>query len=350
VVIGAPLFENARHLPAAVGSLLAQTFTDFALVLIDDRSGDDTLAVAEALAARDPRVHVVRNETRLGMLGNTRRAFELPRTLFPGAEFWALASDHDLWAPRWLETLVGLLDADPRVVLAYPLTRRIDEHGAEYPGAKPPWRFENRGTEDPRARMRVAFRRMAAGDMIYGLFRADVLARVGTYRPVLVPDRLLLSELALHGTFAQADSVLWSRRFRGLAELDRQRRAFFLDGAPRYSHLPWWLQHAGAFAWAYGVRGEGVPRGIGRAAGARLALDYLDVSLRHRLWRRARRARTRAVQARNALLAPPVRLALAVPVLRRIVRSRVLPALRGAEETLERLVGEARDEARRLSG
>ena len=341
VVIGAPVFNKADHVAEAVRSLLAQTYRDFALVLVDDGSTDGTLAVAERLAAGDPRVHLARNERRLGMLENTRRAFALPRAMFPAAEFWALASDHDVWHPRWLETLVGLLDAEPGAVLAYPLTRRIDEHGRPYANAKPPWRFDSRGCADPRARMRLGFRRMAAGDMIYGLFRVSALAAVGTYRPVLVPDRLLLSELALHGTFAQAGEVLWERRFRGLAELDRQRRAFFLDGAPRYTHLPWWLQHVGAFGWAYAVRGQGAGLGIGRAAGARLALDYLDVSVRHRLWRRARRLRTRAVNARNALLAPPVRAALAVPAVRGVVRRRVVPGLGAAEETLERLVAEA---------
>ena len=344
VVIGAPLYNKAGHLPEALDSLLAQTYRDFALVLIDDGSTDATLAVAERAAAADPRVHVTRNERRLGMLGNTRRAFDLPTTMFPAAEYWALASDHDVWHPRWLETLVGLLDADPGSVLAYPLTRRIDEHGRPYANAKPPWRFDSRGCTDPRARMRLAFRRMAAGDMIYGLFRVSTLAAVGTYRPVLVPDRLLLSELALRGTFAQADEVLWERRFRGLAELERQKQAFFLDGAPAYTHLPWWLQHAGAFAWAYAVRGEGASLGIGRRAGARLALDYLEVSLRHRLWRRARRLRGRAIRARDAALGPPVRAALAVPAVRTVVRRRVVPALGAAEETLGRLVAEAERE------
>lgn len=115
------------------------------------------------------------------MLGNTRRAFDLPRRLYPAAEFWAPGSDHDLWHPRWLETLVGLLDADPRVVLAYPVTERIDEHGVPYHRRKSSWRFETRGLPDPRERLRRSFRGMAAGDMIYGLFRVEVLDRVGSY-------------------------------------------------------------------------------------------------------------------------------------------------------------------------
>ena len=267
VVIGIPTFNKARWLGEALESLLGQTYRELALVVVDDGSSDGTVALARELAGRDPRLQVFVNPSRLGMLGNTNRALELPRELFPEAPYLALGSDHDVWDPRWLSSLVALLDADPGVVLAYPLTRRIDEDGVEYPGQKPPWRLDTRGMAAPRARMRHAFRRMAAGDMIYGVFRAAALERVGGYRPVLVPDRLLLSELALHGTFAQAPEVLWRRRFRGLASLDRQRAAFFLDGEPPWIGLPWWLQHTGAIAWDYGVRGKGARLGLGRAGG-----------------------------------------------------------------------------------
>jgi hypothetical protein len=338
VVIGAPLYEHAHQLPAALDSLLAQTYEDFALVLIDDRSSDDTLAIARAAAARDPRVQVELNPRRVGMLENTRRAVTLPLERFPDAAYWALGSDHDVWDPRWLETLVAILDAEPDVVLAYPVTRRVDAEGAEYPRRKVAWRFDSRGVHDPRERMRRTFRGMAAGDMIYGLFRAAPLRAVGTYRGVLIPDRLLLAELALHGAFAQVPEVLWSRRYRGLAELDRQRRVFWPDGVPLHARAPWWAQHVGAFAWDYAVRAKGSPLGLGRAAGARLALDYLDVSVRHRLWRRARRLRGRGVRLRDRALGPPVRLALRAPAVRRLVRTRVLPALDATEETLTRLL------------
>src|SRR3712207_5860959 len=100
---------------------------------------------------------------------------------------------------------------------------------------------------------------MVPGHVLYGLHRIAPLQRVGTYRPVLVPDRLMLSELSLLGEFVQVREVLWRRRFVGLADLERQRRAFFLDGAPRYARLPWWLVHSSVFAWQYGVRGGGRP-------------------------------------------------------------------------------------------
>jgi glycosyltransferase involved in cell wall biosynthesis len=336
VVVAAPIYNKACWLPEAVESLLDQTYADFALLLIDDRSDDGTTELARAYADRDARVQVVVNGRRLGMLANTNRAFRLAIERFPEAVYWALASDHDRWEPRWLEALTGLLDGDPDAVLAYPLTRRIDEQGDEYARQKPPWRFETAGEPDSRARMRHAFRGMAAGDMIYGLFRVEALRHIGLYRPVLVPDRLLLSELALHGQFVQAPEILWRRRFRGLAELDRQRALFWPDGAPAYARLPWWAQHAALVAWDYGWAGKGRTVGIGRGAGLRVAAAYLDVSVRHRAWRRWRRMRGRAVHTRNALLGPPVKAALRRAPIRRAVRTHVLPMLEHAEIVLTR--------------
>lgn len=289
VVVGAPVFEKAAYLPAAVDSLLAQSFEDFALVLVDDRSGDDTAAVARAYAERDPRVHVHVNERRLGMLGNTRRALSLARELFPSAEFWALGSDHDVWHSRFIETLMGLLDAHPEAVLAAPSVERIDEHGRPYPPKARVKQWATLGAEDPRERARLAFRTMAAGTMVYGLFRTSTLDRLGHYRDVLVPDRLLLFEAALHGATVQAPEVLWQRRFKGLADTDRQRRGFWPQGPPAYARLPWWVQHTGALAWTYGRHAAGRPLGVGRLGGMRLALSYLRLALAMRARQRWRR-------------------------------------------------------------
>jgi glycosyltransferase involved in cell wall biosynthesis len=291
VVIAAPLFNKAGYVEAAVRSLLAQTYRDFALLLIDDRSDDGTTEICRALAAEDERIVLEVNDTRLGMLGNSNRALSLARERFPDAEYWALGSDHDIWLPRWLETVVGLLDSDPDAVLAYTLAVRVDADGEPYGGRPAPWRFETPGVRDPRARLAAAVRWMVAGEMIYGLFRLSALAEIGMlYRPVLIPDRLLLSELALRGTFRQAPEVLWHRRFRGLALLDRQRRVFFLDDVPLYARTPWWAQHTGALLLAYGIRGDFEPQ-ISRAAGVRLAARYLPLALAHRGRRRIARLR-----------------------------------------------------------
>ena len=46
VIIGSPLFNHADHFREAIESILGQTFTDFALVLVDDVSSDATPATS----------------------------------------------------------------------------------------------------------------------------------------------------------------------------------------------------------------------------------------------------------------------------------------------------------------
>jgi len=176
-------------------------------------------------------------------------------------------------------------------VLAYPLSDRIDDRGSSVRG---PWRFDTRGDRSRSSRFSRAVRRMVAGDMVYGLFRADALARCGVYRRVVMPDRLLVAELALQGELRQVPRVLWHRRevVRGGSEASRQR-AGYGAGKPAWIFLPWSLQHAGALAWNTGVQGRGRPA-VGRGTGLAAGLAYTALSpgfraARWAYWRRRRR-------------------------------------------------------------
>jgi hypothetical protein len=270
-VICAPLYGSAGHLSRTLESLTGQSCADFALVLVDDRSPDHTLEVARAFAERDPRISLFRNPERLGMLRNTALAHRLGRRLHPGADYLAYASDHDVWDPRWLARLRAELEAAPQTVLVYPRVSLIAENGDEAPSRTRD--FDTRGERDPRARFHAVSRRVVAGDMIYGLFRTAALDRVGPYRRVLMPDRLLLAELALHGEFRQVPEYLWSRRLPRTMSLERQRAAFFPDGGGLDTRVvPWWIAHAGAVGWRYGVV-DGRP--LGRASALALAVDYV---------------------------------------------------------------------------
>ena len=276
VIVGAPLYNHAGELSVALESLLRQTYQDYVVLLVDDASTDDTATIARHYARADDRVSYYGNTRRLGMVGNWRRAFRLARTTYPEAEYFAWASDHDLWHPRWLEALVHALDTTPEVVLVYPLNRRIAADGQLT--SKRPWRFDTAGVTNRWRRFLLTIRHMSAGNMTYGLARVAAIERAGVFRHVLVPDRLLLTELALEGQFSQVREVLWYRRWYGkIFSLGRQRRAFFPEGRPLHAYVPWWISHAVALGWILGIRGDRRPT-ISRRSGCALAACYLAVA------------------------------------------------------------------------
>jgi Glycosyl transferase family 2 len=225
--------------------------------------------------ASDPRVRYVRNEQRVGLVNAWRRVFGLARELHPALAYYAWASDHDLWEPEWLPALEAELDSHPEAVLAYPLSDRIDAAGA---AVRSPWQFDTAGDRSRASRFSRSVRRMVAGDMVYGLARADALVRCGGLRRVLLPDRLLVAELALQGELRQVPRVLWHRRHvpRPGHEPSRQRKNYGA-GRPAWTALPWSLQHAGAIVWNVGVRGGGRPR-VGRGAGVAAGAAYAVLS------------------------------------------------------------------------
>jgi glycosyltransferase involved in cell wall biosynthesis len=289
VVIGAPVYNHEREFRDAIGSILAQTYADFRLVIVDDCSTDDTFALAQELAARDPRVTCTRNPSRLGMIDNWRRAFELALQQAPDAEYFAWASDHDRWQPQWLERLVAALDAAPRAVLAYPFNRRIGDGGELVD--KTPWQFDTAGIVSRGRRFRLAVGRMSAGNMIYGLMRVADVKACGIFRRVLLPDRLLLMELSLRGQFVQVPEVLWLRRwYGGIFSLRRQRRAFFQGAPPAYAYIPWWISQAAVLGWLYGIRGTGAPA-VPRVQGMALSVFYLFGAGRFNLAQQLRQVR-----------------------------------------------------------
>ena len=243
VTLGMTLYNNAAHLPDAIESLLAQTWRDFTLVLLDDASSDDTEAVARRYAAQDPRVTYVRHPRRQAMIATWREVAELAAARTPTAEYFAWVSDHDRWHPRWLARLVSELDADPGAVLAYPITRRMDGAGEEL--EKGPRLFETAGVADVHERWRrFCHDGVGSGDMVYGLMRIAALTRAGIFRRVLRPDRLLITELTLQGGIRQVPEVLWFRRQSEGTSVERQTSTLVLAGdEPPGFHTPPWLQH-----------------------------------------------------------------------------------------------------------
>jgi glycosyltransferase involved in cell wall biosynthesis len=107
-----PCYDAERFLPAALESLLGQTFGDFEILTIDDGSSDGTLGILEGFAARDERVRVLRNETNQGVIRTLNRGVAEAR-----GELVARMDADDVAAPTRIERQVEVLASRPEIDL-----------------------------------------------------------------------------------------------------------------------------------------------------------------------------------------------------------------------------------------
>jgi hypothetical protein len=114
VTVVVPCFNYARYLPVAVGSALDQEGVAVDVVVVDDASTDDSLAVARGLAAADPRVTVVAHERNAGPVATFNDGLEQ----VTGDYLVRLDAD-DVLTPGSLARAVALAETFPQVGMVY---------------------------------------------------------------------------------------------------------------------------------------------------------------------------------------------------------------------------------------
>lgn len=178
VSIGVPVYNGARSLRRTLDRLLEQTFTDFEVLLSDNGSTDETAAIGQEYAARDPRVRYVRQPRNLGAIGNFLYVFEHAA----GPYFSWLACDDHYDTTAHLDLLRARLDAGAG--LAFPNVNLLDLAADGSTTVR---------KRDHLARFRGVTGRYGLSRMIllgpshpvYGMYRREVVSR---HLPCLIED------------------------------------------------------------------------------------------------------------------------------------------------------------------
>ena len=123
-----PNYCPAPYLRQRIDSVLAQSYPDFEVVLLDDCSTDGSREVIERYR-NHPRIkQIVYNDRNGGSaFAQWRKGFALTQ----GEYIWIAESD-DYADPAFLERCVAELDADPACVLAHTLSRTVDSEGRPF--------------------------------------------------------------------------------------------------------------------------------------------------------------------------------------------------------------------------
>jgi glycosyltransferase involved in cell wall biosynthesis len=204
LTIGLPVYNGEDYLAEALDSILAQTFGDFRLIITDNASTDRTEEICRSYAANDRRIEYHRNRRNLGVASNFNLAFELS-----SSRYFKWAAHDDRLHPEFLQRCIDFLESDPSCVLCHCRCAKIDPEGevvGDYGLIE--------GVDSPEIHVRFG----ALLDLqhvvwdLFGVFRAETLARTPLLASYVGSDRNLLAEIGLLGRIKELDETLFYRR------------------------------------------------------------------------------------------------------------------------------------------
>ncbi len=119
-----PAYNCEKYLPEAVESVLSQTFTDWELLIIDDRSKDNTYRCMKKLAEKDKRIRIFQNETNMGAAATRNHGVRLAK-----GEWIAFLDGDDLWRKDKLKKQLTTAEENPEASFLFTGSAFIEDDG-----------------------------------------------------------------------------------------------------------------------------------------------------------------------------------------------------------------------------
>lgn len=228
VSIGMPVCNGEPFIREALDSLLAQTFTDFELIISDNASTDGTGVICQEYAAKDARIRYVRQSVNLGATGNFRYVLDEAN-----GEYFMWAAADDVLGPEFIHELLRVLLCNPHVVCAMSDVENINANGdfmflSELADIRIGMVVENW------KKVRVRFFRNPTSNIffcIYGLHKKNSLIKCdinygGLVKYATASEIPFLAQLSLVGQICSIPLPLKKYRRHSVSEYQREQLAF----------------------------------------------------------------------------------------------------------------------------
>jgi len=118
-----PAYNTQSTISDSINSVLTQTYTNWELIIVNDRSTDDTASIAKNFAAADHRIHLHTNEQNIGCAATRNVAMSKAR-----GEWLAFLDSDDLWLPDKLEKQLQFAN-ETSASITYTATSYINKYG-----------------------------------------------------------------------------------------------------------------------------------------------------------------------------------------------------------------------------
>ncbi len=107
-------YNRDKYIAEAIDSVLKSTYKNFELIIVDDCSNDDTLAIANDYARTNKKINVFRNEKNLGQFANRNKAAE-----YANGKYLKYVDSDDTIASNCIEEMVNAMESFPEAVLGF---------------------------------------------------------------------------------------------------------------------------------------------------------------------------------------------------------------------------------------
>ncbi len=200
-------YNRAHFISEAILSVLAQTYQNWELFIIDDGSTDTTSEIVGRFS--DPRIHYIQHKENAGLLKRRQESLT-----YVTSTYVAVLDSDDVWLePEKLEKQVAYLETNEKAVLVGTALIRLDEHGRKIGET----RYE---TSDARIRAKLLIRNQFAHSSV--LMRASAVTKTAGYRFPLAEDLDLFLQLGQLGTLANLPEPMTGYRVHNESETNRR--------------------------------------------------------------------------------------------------------------------------------
>lgn len=127
VSIVLPVYNGEQYLRESIDSVIAQTYTNWELLILDDSSTDQTASIANEYAQKDPRIHYYKNLQNLRLPKNLNRGFRLSH-----GQYLTWTSDDNRYKPTAIERMVRALEDHATAQFVFASCHIIDEKGIPF--------------------------------------------------------------------------------------------------------------------------------------------------------------------------------------------------------------------------
>lgn len=212
VSIGMPIYNGELFVREALDSLLAQTYTDFELIISNNASTDATESICMEYAARDLRIRYIRQPINVGALANFKLVLNEAR-----GDYFMWAAHDDRWSENWLSEL--FLAHQEQAVLTFGEVVAVDRHG-EF--IRKCGNLSFAGRLIPRS-LRFAFQDGFKGkaNLFYGLFKTNEIISVLSKEKIdqgFAVDALILFSVLQRGDILTVSGAQLYKRAGGAGD------------------------------------------------------------------------------------------------------------------------------------